>query len=79
MKTDDYFFRESVPQRIATAKGKFSTQFMSGDMMNVKPSEKKNLEEGFRVKGYEVNVKKPATNRTDMQQPMARYSEFWIG
>jgi hypothetical protein len=77
MKIGDYFIKESVPQKIANAKGKFSTQFMSGDLMNEKPSRKKNLEAGARMGGYEVN-RKPATNRTDTQQPMACHSEFWI-
>ena len=78
MKTEDYFMN-SVPQKIANAKGRFSTQFMSGDIKTENLSRKKSLEEGVRMGGYEVNIRKPATSRTDIQQPMARYSEFWIG
>lgn len=79
MKIGDYFIRESVPQRIANAKGKFSTQFMRGDMMNEKTSGKKTIEESVRMEGYEVNVRKPAAKRTDMQQPITGHSEFWLG
>jgi hypothetical protein len=79
MKIGDYFIRESVPQRIANAKGKFSTQFMRGDMMNEKTSGKKTIEESVRMEGYEVNVRKPTAKRTDMQQPITGHSEFWLG
>ena len=79
MQVKDYFLRESVPQRIANANGKFSTQFMGRGSRNEKTSEKNNPEENNRTGGYEMNVRKPAINRTDMQQPMAGYSEFWIG
>ena len=79
MKTGDYFIKESVSRRIANAKGKFSTQFMSGDMKVEKTSGKKTMEESVRMGGYEVNVRKPATNRTDMQQPITGRSEFWLG
>ena len=79
MKIGDYFIRESVPQRIANAKGKFSTQFMSGDITNEKTSVNKTPADGFRMEGYELNIRKPMAKRTDMQQPMAGYSEFWIG
>jgi len=80
MKIGDYFIRESVPQRIANAKGKYSTQFMSGNMMNGKPSRIKNLEDGVRMGGYDVNIRKPAAKQTDFQQPMmSGYSEFWLG
>ena len=79
MKSGDYFSRTSVPQRIATTKGKYSTQFMSGDIKNEKTSRITNLEKRVRMGGYDVNGRKPEINRTDMQQPMAGYSEFWIG
>jgi len=79
MKVGDYFIRESVPQRIANAKGKYSTLFMSGDMNNEKNFGKKTMDESTRMGGYNANVRKPATSRTDTQQPMAAYSEFWIG
>ena len=79
MKTENYFGMSGVSQRIANTKGKFSTQFMSGDIKNENPSLKRSVEESVRMGGYEVNVKKPATSRSDLQQPMGRYSEFWIG
>ena len=79
MKTENYFVRSSVSQRIANSNGRFSNQFMSGDVKNENPSIKKNLEDSVRMGGYDVNVKKPATSRSDMQQPMGKYSEFWIG
>ena len=79
MKTGDYFIKKSVSQRIANAKGKFSTQFMSGDMKNEKTSGKKTMEESVRMGGYEVNVRKPVTNRISMQQPITGHSEFWLG
>ena len=78
MKTVDYLIRESVPQRIANTKGKYSNLFMSGEVKYEKASRITNLEEGIRMGGYDVNVRKPAKNRTDKQQPMAGYSEFWI-
>ena len=78
MKVGDYFIRESVPQRIANAKGKYSTLFMSGDMKNVKNYGKKTGEERTRMAGYNVNVRNPGTSRADTMQPMAGYSEFWI-
>jgi len=79
MNVGDYFIRESIPQRVANAKGKYSTLFMSGDMKNEKKSGKKTMEVSSRMGGYNVNVRKPATSLTDAQQPMAGYSEFWIG
>jgi len=79
MKTENYFFRNGVSQRITNAKGKYPTQFMSGDEKNENPSFKKSLEDSVRMGGYEVNVNKPPSKRNDMQQPMGRHSEFWIG
>ena len=79
MKIGDYFIRESVPQRIANTKGKYSSQFMSRDIKNEKKSRITNLEEGVRMRAYDVNVRKPIITGTDKLQPMARYSEFWIG
>jgi len=79
MKIGDYFIRKSVPQRSVNAKGKFSTQFMSGNMKNENTTRKKNLEESVRMGVYEVNVGKPAANRTDIQQPITGRSEFWLG
>jgi hypothetical protein len=79
MKAGDYFVGSSLRQRLANARGKISTQFMSGDLQKENPSRKTALEESVRMGGYDVNVKKPATTGTDMQQPMSGYSEFWIG
>ena len=79
MQTGDNFVGKSLHQRLADAKGKVSTQFMSGDLSKENPSKKKALEESVRMGGYEVSVRKPVAARTDMQQPMAGYSEFWIG
>ena len=77
MKTGDYFIKSNIPQNFSNATGKYSTQFMSGDFQNL--ARKKTLEESVRMGGYEVNVRKPKTDRIDMNQPMSRYSEFWIG
>ena len=80
MKTDNYFDKSSVSQRITNAKGKYSTQFMmSGYIRNENPSIKKNLEDSVKMGGYEVQDRKPVMSQTDMQQPMGRHSEFWIG
>ena len=79
MKVGDYFIRESVPQRVANAKGKYSTQFMSGDFMKEKSSGIKTMEDGVRMGGYEVNTKKTTKTRTDFQQPLTGHSEFWLG
>jgi len=80
MKEGDYFVESSLRQSLANARGKMSTQFMSGDLRKENPSRKKAMEDSFRMKGYDVsNVKKSATASFDMKQPMAGYSEFWIG
>ncbi|MDR1154975.1 MAG: hypothetical protein LBL04_09685 [Bacteroidales bacterium] len=79
MKAGDYVVGGSLRQRLANAGGKISAQFMSGDLEKENPSRKKDLEESVRMGGYDVNVRKPATAGTDMQQPMSGYSEFWIG
>ena len=79
MKTGDFFVENSLAQKLANKNGKISTQFMSGNLEEGNPSRKKALEDSVRMGGYEVNIRKPAKNRTDMQQPMAGHSEFWIG
>ena len=79
MQTEKNFVGNSLRQRLANTRGKVSTQFMSGDLQNENPSKKKALEDGLKMGGYDVNIRKPKTARTDMQQPMAGYSEFWIG
>ena len=79
MQTGNNFVGKSLQQRLANTRGKVSTQFMSGDLQKGNPSKKKAIEDGVKMGGYEINVRKPATDRTDMQQPMSGYSEFWIG
>lgn len=79
MKSGDSFVGSNLRQSIANARGKISTQFMSMESIKENPSGKRSIEEGVRMGGYEINIRKPAINRTDMQQPMACHSEFWIG
>jgi len=80
MKTENYFFKDSVTQRIANASGKFSNQFMREDTKNVHSSSKRPAEESIKMGGYEINVGKQAASiRVDMRQPVARHSEIWLG
>jgi len=79
MKSVDCFVGSSLHQTIANERGKVSTLFMSYEPREENPARKRALEEGVRMGGYEINVRKPVVNRTDMQQPMAGYSEFWLG
>ena len=79
MQSGECFVGSGLRQSIANARGKYSTQFMSMESMKDYPSGKKAIEEGVRMEGYEVNIGKTVTHRTDMLQPMARHSEFWIG
>ena len=78
MKVGDYIVENSLRQSIDDARGKMSTLFMSGDVHTANLSGKKALHESVRMDGYEVNVRMPL-GKTDTHQPMARYSEFWIG
>jgi len=73
-----YDYENSLPQRLAKTFGKISTQFMSGNLKKESPPEKKALEESVRMEGYEVSARKSARNYSDIQQSMAKYSEFWI-
>jgi len=79
MESGKSFVGSNLYQSIANASGKVSTQFMSLEPERENPSRKKALEEGLRMGGYEVNIRKPVINRTDIRQPMAKHSEFWIG
>ncbi len=79
MKSGDCFVGNSLRQRLTNVKGKVSTQFMSGDLQKENPSTKKAVEESVRMGGYEVNFRKSKKGRTDTQQPMSGYSEFWLG
>ena len=78
MKVGDYFSKGSVPDRIANAKGRYSNQFMSGDTNYDQSVRVKNLT-NVRKEGFDGSIKKQSTNRTETNQPMARYSEFWYG
>jgi len=79
MKIEDCLGENSLRQSLANAKGKMSTQFMSGDLRVQNPSKNKSMEDSFRMRGYDVSVKRSTTASFDMKQPMAGYSEFWIG
>ena len=79
MIAEDCFVGSSLRQSLANARGKMSTQFMSGDLRTENPSRKKALEDSVRMGGYDVSVRKTSTTSFDMKQPMAGYSEFWIG
>ncbi len=78
MKAGDYFVGSSLRQRLANVRGKVSTQFMSEGLQGENPSKRK-VEESVRMEGYEVNFRKAKPTRPEKQQPMAGYSEFWIG
>jgi len=77
MKVGDYFVENNLRQSLASAKGKMSTQFMSGDAQT--DSRKRIVEDSVKMGGYDVRVRKSSTASFDMKQPMAGYSEFWIG
>ena len=79
MKTEDRFIIEGMGHSHGNERGKISTQFMSSDFKKKQSSKKNTLEEGLKMGGYEVNVRRPAKSRPDMQQPMAGYSDFWLG
>ena len=79
MKSEDYFIGNISSRSLANANGKIFTQFMNVDLKKESLSGKKALEESVRMDGYEVNVRKLAVNRPDVQQSMAKCSEFWIG
>jgi len=79
MKTENIFFKSDVSQRIANAKGKYSTQFMCGEISNNNSIIKKTVEDSVRMGGYEVSDRKPANSRVNMQQPISQHSENWFG
>ena len=79
MRTVDYGLDSGLRQKLANAKGRISTQFMSGDLQKKDNlSGKRAIEESVKMEGYEINVKKKAATRTETQQPMTGHSEFWI-
>ncbi len=80
MKVKNYEIGSSLRQRIANAKGRFSTQFMSEDQRKTNLSKKKAVEDSVKMEGYEVSFKKKTVkNDNETQQPMSGYSEFWLG
>jgi len=79
MKTGVYFAENSFSQKFTNVKGKFSTQFMSGDMEKGNFSRNRALDDSVRMGGYELNIRKPGLGHTDMHQQMKSHSEFWIG
>ena len=79
MKTGDFFVENNLRQSVANAKSKMSTQFMSGNLLAGNPSGKRIVEDSVKMGGYDLRVKKSSTANFDMKQPMAGYSEFWIG
>ncbi len=80
MRTADYGLGNGLRQKLTNAKGRVSTQFMSGDGQKKENlSKKRAIEESVKMEGYEVIFKKRAAARNETQQPMNGYSEFWIG
>ena len=80
MKSSDGFFvKNSLRQNIANARGKYSSLFTSGAQNKEDPDIKKSLEEGLKMGGYEVNIRKTVKSQTDVHKPTAGFSEFWLG
>ena len=81
MKSGDYSIRNSLRQKIANAKGKYSSQFMNGDIKRGDLSSRKSLEEGVKMEGYEidVNIKVVVDHHVDMPKSVSGHSEFWLG
>jgi len=80
MKTENFFFKDSVSKRITNAQGRFSNQFMRDDATSVRSSGKRTAEESVRMDGYEVSARRPVmTSRIGIQQPTGRHSENWLG
>jgi len=77
--SEGYFVTKNLRQSIADARGKYSNQFTGGELNSESLSMKKNLEEGIKMGGYEVNIRKPVTSRTGIHKPVAGCSEFWLG
>ena len=79
MNSGNYLVGSNLRHSLTNAGGKYSAQFMSRSMRNENLSIKRTLEDSVGMEGYEVNVRKPVIRRTDIQQPMAGHSEYWIG
>lgn len=79
--SEDYFVKKNLRQSIANARGRYSTQFTSGELNVENLSMKKKLEEGIKMGGYELNIRKPVMSRSvaNMHKPIAGSSEFWLG
>ena len=79
MKSGDYIeVSNDLRQSIVNAKGRFSNQFMSGELHKVNPSVRKDMEEGIRTGGFEIDIRKQVTALTDMHKPTAVSSDFWL-
>jgi len=79
MITGKNSYGNSLSQKYANTSGKISTQLMSENLKNESSSEKKALEESVKMEGYEISDRKPTKNCPDLQQSIAKCSEFWIG
>ena len=77
MNSGDNNVGMSLRQSFANSIGKYSSLFMSREQAQKNPS-RINLEDSVRMEGYDVNVSKPVKNRTDMFQPVAGNSDFWL-
>ena len=77
MKARSIFVENSQQQRLTNTQGKVSTQFTSRELKSENLSKKKAIEESVKMEGYEVNFRK-RVSRSEKQQPMTGYSEFWI-
>ena len=77
MKARGFYGGNSLQQVLANTQGKVSTQFTSRDKKTENLSRKKAVEESVKMEGYEVNFRKRVI-RSEKQQPMTGYSEFWI-
>ncbi len=79
MKATNSVVGSGLRQKLANAKGRFSTQFMSGDLQTENLSKKKAVEESVKMGGYELGFEKKKPARIEPRQPMTGHSEFWIG
>lgn len=68
-----------IRQKPAKTNSRVFAQFMSEDTQSDNLSRKKAVEESVKMGGYAVSslATKPINRET--QQPMAGYSEFWLG
>ena len=78
MNSRDNFVGIALRQSIANAGGRYSTHFMNLESIKENPSRRNALEESVRMGGYDVNISKPVKSKTDVLQPVAGSSDFWI-